>query len=262
MALEFADLKLGKQDHKFDERTLRLARFALPDIRVPVPWDFDKGRRPIPIRMWGNDANGDCVIAAQSNHLLRLERVEQRRTIPLFDKDCVDRYRLLTGSQEAGDSRDEGLVALDSMRDWNHNGYQTPKRNYKIAAYGELDVLDMTELQMAAFIFHGIHFGFWLPVAARRMTSQGVWDYNGESSPEFQPGSWGGHMVYSKAFDNETFEILTWGIKVKVTHDFIRKYCDEAWAVVDSFDSWRTRQTIDVPGLTRQLFEISPRVNQ
>lgn len=262
------ELKLGKNEHRHDNRTLMLANFFLPDIRVPSKFDFDKGRAAFPLRMWGNDAYGDCVIADRCNAILRLERIEQRRTIALYDEDAVTEYKKLTGCQSPGDENDSGLVILDAMREWKNTGLATDgragirsPRSYTIAAYGELDPHDGKQLRMATYVLHGIHFGFWLPRAAQGMTNAGVWDYNGETGDDWEPGSWGGHCVFSKAFDENSMEVLTWAMKVKVTDSFIKKYCDECWAVVDSLDSWRTKQTIDVTKLTEQLHSITSKVN-
>jgi hypothetical protein len=263
------DFRLGKGEYTHDPRTLMMTRFVLPEIRVPSKYDFDKGRKAIPIRLWGNNDWGDCVIAGQANHLLRLERVEQRRTISLVDQDVINRYKQMTGSMAPGDEKDQGLVVLHAMRHWRNNGWHLPvltksggTRNYSISAYGELDPGNKKQLRQAAYVFHGIHMGFWLPIAAQRMTSEGVWDYQGGTGPEWSPGSWGGHLVYAKKFDEESFEVLTWGMKVKVTNEFINRYCDEAWAAVDNFDSWRVKQTIDVAKLRQQLQQISSKVDQ
>jgi hypothetical protein len=262
-------VRLGKQEYEHNPLTIMLARYLLPEIRTPTRFDFDTGRRPFPMRMWGNNAWGDCVIAGRCNHILRLERIEQRRTIALFDDDAISEYQKLTGSQTPEDANDTGLGVLDAMREWKNTGMMTDgrngvrlPRNYQIAAYGEIEPQDHQQLKMAIYAMHGIHMGFWLPRAAQSMTNQGVWDYQGQSGPEWQPGSWGGHLVYSKAFDTDTVEILTWAEKVKVTWNFLDKYCDESWAVVDSFDSWRTKQTIDVAGLIAQLHQISKHVNE
>jgi hypothetical protein len=261
--------KLGKGKYVHDERTVMLARLLLPEIPVPATWDFDKGRKAIPLRMWGNDAWGDCVIAGEANQLLRLERIEQRRTVPMGDQDAINRYKELTGAQQPEDENDTGLVVLEAMRNWRNTGWQMDgrvnvrnPRNYSIAAYGELEPNDHSQLRAASYLLHGIHFGFALPIAAQGMTNNGVWDYNGETGSQWEPGSWGGHLVYSKAFDPESMEILTWAMKVKVTNNFIDKYCDEAWAVVDSLDSWRTKQTIDVQKLIQTLTGISHKVDE
>jgi hypothetical protein len=230
-------------------------KFFLPDIRVPASYDFDKNKTPIALLRWGNDKWGDCVIAGEANHLLRLERIEQRRTVRMTDDTAVERYKALTGAQVPGDDKDEGLVVLDAMRDWRNSGWTINNRNYTIAAYGELKPGDRQQLRMASYTLHGVHLGFSLPISTQKMGS--VWDYTGQSGSEWRPGSWGGHLVFSKRFTADGLEILTWGEKVFVTNEFIEKYCDEAWAVVDSFDSWRIKQTIDVNKLIQQISEIS-----
>lgn len=254
-------MRLGKAAYQHDDRTLMLARYVLPEIRVPAKHDFDKGRSPIPVRMWGNDAWGDCVIAGQANHILRNERVEQRRTVPLKDSHVIDRYKLLTGAQMAGDGQDNGLVVLQAMRDWRSNGFIVDKRNYNVSAFGELEPQDDKQLRAASYLLHGIHFGFWLPRAAQAMTDNGFWDYAGQSGGEWSPGSWGGHLVYAKKYDPESFSVLTWGREVKVSNSFIHKYCDEAWAVVDNFDSWKVKQTIDIEKLKNHLRDVGAKVN-
>lgn len=255
------NVRLGKQDHVHDDRTLMLANFILPDTHVPTSYDFDKGKREIPVRMWGNDDWGDCVIAGQANQLLRLERIEQRRTIPLGDQDAIDRYKALTGSQAPGDANDNGLVVLDALRNWHHSGWISGSHNYTIDAYGELEPNDPLQLRMGVYLLHGVHFGFSLPDAAKVMTRNGVWDYNGETGPEWEPGSWGGHLVFSKAYTKRGCKVLTWGEEVLVTDNFIKRYADEAWSVVDSLDAWKSKQTIDVPALTKKLREITSKVN-
>lgn len=256
------NVRLGKQDHKHDDRTLMLAKFIRTETRIPSGYDFDKGRAAIPVHMWGNDDWGDCVIAGQANQLLRLERIEQRRTIPLGDQDAIDRYKTLSGSQSPGDAQDNGLVVLDALRDWHHSGWMNAGRNYTIDAYGEIMPNDPVQLRMGIYLLHGVHFGFSLPSAAQAMTDAGVWDYNGETGPEWEPGSWGGHLVFSKAYTVKGCKVLTWGREVLATNNFIKKYADEAWSVVDSLDAWKSKQTINIPALISELQQITSKVNQ
>lgn len=253
-------MKLGKQPYEHDARTVRLAKYftaAIPSI--PAHFDFDQGRAAFPLPTWGNLDWGDCVLAAQANAELRLERVEQRGTIKLTDNDVISRYRMMTGANTPGDRNDRGLIMLQAFRDWRR-GWQveSTRRNYTIAAYGELENDNPQMLRQAIYLLHGIHLGFDLPITAQRMTRNGLWEvkpYDIET-PEGQPGSWGGHCVFAKAYDADTVEILTWGMKIKVTDDFIKAYCDEAWSVVDSFDSWRETHFFDVMSLVTYLREI------
>lgn len=258
-------VRLGKHPYKHDERTLQLARFFKTDaVAIPSSFDFDHNRKPFPERMWGNDAYGDCVIAAEANNELRLERVETWQTVSIQDGDAINRYKHITGCEQPGDERDTGLVILDTMKDWRGNGFKTAYkgRDYKIDAYGELDASNPEELRAGIFLLHGIHFGIALPAAAQKMTNQGKWDYNGESGAQWEPGSWGGHCVYAKRYTNSSIYVLTWEMEIEVTNPFIEKYADEAWGVVDSLDAWRSSSHFDVAAMEAALRSISTKVDQ
>lgn len=259
--------RLGKAEHKADERTLMLARY-MADISIRPTFNFDKGRAAIPLRPWGNNDYGNCVEAAKANAILRLERVEQRRTLPIVDNTVIWWYQRESIRQFGppapmypGDARDQGLFMLNAFSSWRHEGreIQVGKnlRTFKIAAYGELDPNDTHQLRQAIYLLYGIHMGFWLPRAAARMPK--VWDYKGETGPEWEPGSWGGHAVFSKRYDTDGIHVLTWGEEILITDAFVKRYCDEAWAVVDQLDVWRATRAFDVDAMLARLREVGAR---
>lgn len=241
-------MKLGKQPFKFDKRTAKMADFVDPSIRAPVKFDFDKGRSAFPHNMWGNDEYGDCVLADQMNHLLRFERTETRHTLKAKDEDVISQYLKLTGG------KDEGLVMLDSFNWWRHSGWNIKGKNYTIDGFGGLPPADQQKLKLACYLLHGIDFGFSLPISAQRQTREGYWDV--VEGPEGEPGSWGGHAVYCKRYDADNFYVITWGTEIRVTNAFVAQYCDEAWAVVDSLDTWRKHPAFDVQQFEQYLDEI------
>lgn len=256
-------MRLGKKPHFFDERTLALGNF-MERGPLPASHDFDKHRAKFPLHVWGNDQWGNCVVVAQAHQLARLERLEQRRTLPITEANVVDRYKALTGSQMAGDAQDQGLVMLDTLKAWRAGweldySRSAPPRNYRIAAYGELDPHDPWQLQASIFYLHGIQFGLWLPyIAAVALDAPNpVWDYVPTGDWQERAGTWGGHAVYCKSYlSNGDYEILTWGMKVRMTQAFVDRYCDEAWACVDDFDTWRNSSVIDVASMIQRLREI------
>lgn len=265
---DFTKVRLGKQDYVADPRTLKAEMFMRADLRTPDLWDFDKNRAPFPIRTWNNTLKGDCVVAGQANQLMRFERLEQKRTISLLDSDAVTQYEK-ESIRQFGSYTDNGLVVLYNLRDWRNFGWEVSgmkdvrwPRTYKISAYGEIEPLDRKQIRMAMYYLQGVQCGFSLPLAAQAQTNNRLWDYNGQTGPEWQPGGWGGHLVYAKAYDPETIEVMTWGMKVRVTNAFFEKYVDECWAVVDSLDTWRAQQTIKVEYLNELLNKITSKVNQ
>lgn len=94
------------------------------------------------------------------------------------------------------------------------------------------------------------------------MTNDGVWDYNGQTGPEWEPGSWGGHCVYSPAYTPEGVRVLTWDMELLMTWNFIARYIDEAWGVVDLLDAWRKTGHLDVDAMEKRLHEITSKVDQ
>ena len=264
-------MRLGKREYHHDEKTMMLGNFMAPPV-VPAKHDFDAHRAKFPLHVWGNDAWGNCVKVGQANQLTRLERIEQRRTLKLQTDHIVKAYQeevarqFGTAPEFPGDENDHGLVVLHNLRNWRNIGWPLDftkkpddERVYTISAFGELEPNDYEQLKAACYLLHGIHLGIWLPVAVQGVYSK--WDYKPEedTGPAWAPGSWGGHLVYAKAYDGDEMEILTWGQKVRVTKSFLARYCDEAWAVVDNFDNWRRSKQIDVEGMLAYLREIGAR---
>lgn len=253
------DFRLGKQEYVHDPRTLKLASFlSVPS--VPDTFDFDKGRTKLPLHMWGNDVYGDCVLAGQANCLIRLERIETHTTLKsLTDEAVVKKYKQLTGCTSPGDQNDSGLVVLDSLGEWRHNGWPL-KHAYTIDAYGQIDVADFPSLHAGCYLLGGIHFGFRLPITARDQIHAGKpWDVVAGAGADSKPGSWGGHLVFAKRYAPGIFPCLTWGKEQVMTDAFIEKYSDEAWAVVDSLDRWRKNDHLDVQGMIDKLRSVGAR---
>jgi hypothetical protein len=85
-------MKLGKKPYEHDPKTAKLAEFLDLTAVAPSTFDFDKGRAKFPTDTWSNNDYGDCVMAARTNHLLRLERSETRRTVPITKDMVVKKY--------------------------------------------------------------------------------------------------------------------------------------------------------------------------
>lgn len=249
-------MKLGKRKYKHDEKTIMLGTVLDELAPVPSVYDFDKNRAPFPTDVWGNDRYGDCVMAGRTNHLLRLERVETRRTPRITAKEVIDKYFELSGGQ------DSGLVVLDALVDWRNNGWEIPTaagiRHYFIDAFGELEVANRKQIRQSIYYLHGAQFGIELPISAQEQTRQGYWDV--ATGPDSEPGSWGGHLVAGFKYDFENVYVKSWGKEIKVSNAFIEKYCDEVWAVVDKLDPWKKNDILDVAKLREILKDIGAHV--
>lgn len=258
-------IRLGKKGYVYDTRTLRLGPVLEPPptIMVPEVWDLDAHRAKLPLGMYGNDEWGDCVLAGRGNHLVRNERIESRRTVPLTAQQVVARYKEMTGAQTPGDQNDTGLVVIDALKDWRSGWPLTFSKakatTYKITAFGSLSPRDRAELRAAAYLLNGIQLGLWLPNSAKYQWRNGQeWDDIGTNDWQAQPGSWGGHLVYAKHFDQGGIYCITWGTEHYMTNRFIERYCDEAWAVVDALEG--KSKFLDVDKMLKHLQDVGAQI--
>jgi hypothetical protein len=263
-------VRLGKKPYKHDPRTLMLGPLLdLSAVAVPTGYDFDSHRVPFPKSSWGNNDWGDCVMAGRANHMLRLERSERRITLPLTEKDVVEEYKNEVERESGdrphspGDNADQGLIVLEALKDWRNNGWDVPMnhlgtRRYTntIQAYGRLSPDNSDQIKAAIFMLNGVQFGLNLPLSAQRQFSQERKWYVTEGL-NTKPGSWGGHLVYSKRYGPKGVWVITWGIEICVTWQFIVKYCDEAWAVVDRVDDPALKHWLDVDAMMKKLQSIT-----
>lgn len=251
---------LGSEAH--DLRTLNFADFLNSDVQHPKKWDFDKGRKAFASHVWGNDQYGDCELAARANYINRIQRAETKRTPHFNDDDVIDLYKKMTGCEIPGDNNDSGMTTLDNLKQWR-NGW-TPdslagsEYTYSIDAYGFIDPSNESLLRLASYLFNGVLLGIWLPVTAQAQTEAGgPWDYVPSAGWEAEPGSWGGHAVLSKRYDDENIYVLTWGTEIRVTNAFVKEYVDEAYVAVESFRAWQTyKHVFDVSKLIQTMNDI------
>lgn len=250
-----SSVALGKQDYKHDERTLQMKTLfeAVPLPDIPNTYDLSKHRRPMPLGLWGNDAYGDCVKVAKYNHIVRLERLDRRRTLKVTDDLVIGEYKEDTGCVSPGDANDTGLVMLDNFNRWRTEQNTIPQGKTAkewptgIHAFGYV-ADDHAEMRAACYLLGGIEFGIALPwTAAQQIRDGQPWDDTGATGPDAEPYSWGGHAVYSYKYDDGGFWVVTWGMLQYMTNAFIDRYVDERWAVVDNIEGkfWLPQTTLD-----------------
>jgi len=228
-------MRYGKREPEFDERTIQFSKYMDSGFHAPTKYDFDKQRAEIPISDWGSQVYNCDVIASQANQLLRFGRIDERRTLPLHQRDVVNQYKRVAGSRRNHDENDIGVSMLQAFKAWQ-KGWWIRGKEYKIAMYGEVYPNERGLVRTAIYIFRGVHFGFWLPKAVEGRVDR--WDWNGENGELWKPGSLGGTAAYCKAYNPHGYEVIAWGNPVWVTNSFVEKYCDECWIAVESIDYW------------------------
>lgn len=253
---------LGKKAVQHDSRNLRAVRYMTSTY--PRTYDWQKRRSPVPARTYGNTTYGDCTLASQANCLVRFERSESRRTIILPDQLVIGNYLSMTGGA------DEGWYELDALKRWRTVGFSPRNdRTYTIDAFAQINSKNVDEIKAALWQFKLIKICFLLPWAWSSVgvegydPNPGVWDV-GEGD-DYEVGSWGGHSMSADAYDEEGLWVIhTWyegprQARQKVTWDAVRKYADEAYSLVDSFNTWRQRRAVefDLQALAEDVADVT-----
>lgn len=235
-------MRLGKHPAKVEPHTLRLgaildeARADTPPSTVPVPKGVSWG-------MYQNDVIADCTCAAVAHMIENWDarEVAYAREAPT-DALVLDLYSRVNGG------RDEGAFALDVLNEWCAHGLGADT----ITGFAKVDHTDLDRMRYATWVFGGLYIGLDLPLTAQAQ-GHAPWAYIPAAGRRAHKGSWGGHAVDVVGYDPAGVTIITWGREQRMTWDFWRHYCDEAFCVFDYADWLGDVPGFDLPKLQHAL---------
>jgi hypothetical protein len=241
--------KLGKAPAKRDKRNFAFAALVKAAPKLPPSYDFDTKHPGIPTPMFANDTLGCCVIAGRAHQTLRFEDIEQGSVMMITDKDVTKEYFKETGGS------DSGLVVLDSLSEWRHDGWKVGKHTFLIQAYAELNRSNRNQVRQAIYADVGMGIGVQLPTCAQHEIQTGQ-PWATTTGPGSAKGSWGGHYVYVCGYTPKGPVCVTWGRKQQMTWAWFDKYCDEAYAIFDAKNTFK-KSMIDRTKLKALLKDVS-----
>jgi hypothetical protein len=179
------------------------------------------------ITSWGmmlNDKLGDCTIAGLGHSKRGFAAVAQKKTIVVPDSQIQTAYSAVAGYNPLTGANDNGALisaALEYDRTVGVGGF-------KNQAYGAVDISGLDRVKEAINYFGGCLVGVNLPNTAEQQTDAGqAW-----TVPWFYHIV-GGHCIWLAAYDSDWFWAVTWGELQGITPDFLAKFLDEAWVLVD-----------------------------
>jgi hypothetical protein len=254
-----------------DRRTFMAAAVLRPDeVTVPDRHRIAGGLRTVPV--FANDRLGDCTQASIGHAIVTMERSSSQRELPLTDQDIIEAYQRVGGYVPGRPDTDNGAYELDSMNHWRQVGLgrERDQTAHRIAAFVRVDHTDPSEVLTAHYVFGGLKVCAGLPLSASDQMRQGLpWDVT--TGPRAKWGSWGGHSMYSAAYDRDLRDrpsarsrlsgldgvaVWTWGREQWMTWAWWASYVDETYAVVseDYFrKGGRTPQGFDAERLADML---------
>lgn len=245
--------KLGKLSPRHDPRTLLIADYIQSTALPPPPGSESWASK---VSTWGmmlNDKLGDCTCAA-AGHLIRAWTASSGHEVATTDSQIEAAYQAVSGFDPKTRKNDNGAAGIAVLNYWRSNGIG----GHKIGAFAALEPRNSMHVQDGIFLFGGIYIGLALPLSAQRQT---VWSTPpGGPRGVGAPRSWGGHAVPVIAYDPRGLTCITWGGPKRMTWDFWRNYCDEAYAILSPDFVGGTRPApngFDLAALTKDLHRVT-----
>lgn len=214
--------KLGRKPlNKVAHRAmLRFGDYLKPSALPPPPSvvDFMKAL-PDDTGAMANDALGDCT-AAGYGHAIQTWTANNGAMVTPTDDAVINFYSGSTGYVRGDSSTDNGGDEVVTTQYAKDVGMQLPDGTFdKVVAIVTMDTSNLTQLRTAQALFGGIYTGISLPKTAQ---AQDVWSELIAGGEDAEPGSWGGHCIWSPYSDatRNLFGGVTWGIKKLWTFDW------------------------------------------
>lgn len=222
--------KLGKKAPRVDSRTLKLSNYlAKPSTTLPRPPAEVSWVTKVPSwPMYLNDSLGDCVIAAMGHMIEQWSFYATGTEVSVTNNQVLSAYEILGGYVPNNPETDNGVDMLSALQWWKRTGFA----GHKILAYMSVDWTNLTEVFQAIQLFGNVFLGVALPVTAQGQNGWTVAQGGPDNNPNAAPGTWGGHCIPLMAASPETLTCITWGERLKMSHNFLKDYGEEAYVVL------------------------------
>ena len=261
-------LKLGKKPATYDSRDFRFADLRTLAPLPPHPKQFGH-EKLVAAKAWqmlGNGPDntvapgftgaGDCVFAG-GDHETMMWTIEGGHPATFTGANAIADYSAVTGydphaplDSHGENPTDNGTNVRDALKYRRKTGLvDAHGTRHKIGAYVALEIGNMEELLEALYLFGIVAIGFQFPASAMDQFDHGKpWSVVAGSTIE------GGHYVPLVAY-RQTLECVTWGRIQKMTTEFYKKYCDEAWAILspEMLASGKSPEGFDLAQLQKDL---------
>lgn len=217
----------------------RVLTAALPAPLASVDWHSEIADWP----MYGNATWGDCVEAEIGHHEEVFTKYGVGTLVEVTDNDVLGAYSAITGfDPNAGppgsNPTDNGTNIQDALSYWRKVGIV----GHQIAAFAQVNVADMREVQTALALFGPLSIGINLPSSA-------VDQFNAGQPWDVVPGSQiaGGHCVALVGYDADYLYVVTWGAVQEMTYAFWSQYVEESWTPLSR--EWINSAGVDPEGV-------------
>jgi hypothetical protein len=170
-----------------------------------------------------NDQLGDCTCAATA-HATQIWSANTGTMGSPPDSAVLAAYESVCGYVPGNAATDQGGVETTVLAAWQAG---LPGIS-KIDAWIPVNPANVDHMRKAIERFGLLYVGLALPNTIQDQPT--VWTVELGAGADAGAGTLGGHAVVVAAYDETSFDICTWGYRVKMSADFVAAYMDEAYA--------------------------------
>jgi hypothetical protein len=216
----------------------------------PQGWEFKVN--PADWGMLGNDQYGDCACAGIC-HLIQGQSTNTGNPLHATTDQALALYSAATGFNPNDPSTDNGTVLTDLLTYIKANGVEMTDATGKpvtveVVGSASLDITSLAQLRYAAYTFGGNYLGINCPQECETDTTN--WN--------FAPGLpiAGGHCIPQEGEGGAGGQIISWGMKIPVSNQFLTGYLEEGYVVITK--AWlnaqgKTPTGLDLNGLVAAM---------
>jgi len=195
--------------------------------------DVDRASKVPDWPMYGNDAIGDCTIAAMGHAYTALEMYAGHLGTVFPESEIVKAYSAVSGYDPATGANDNGAQMQDVLAYMRSEGMTDQLgKTHKVVAYAALGrPANPALLSQCLKTFGSVYVGIDCPQSAEDEFGREPWTY--------EPGSpiLGGHAIslhrrHPYGSKVGVWDFSTWGAIQPVTSPFLAHYVEEAWIFV------------------------------
>ena len=248
--------KLGRLPRRHDPLVPHFSRLAagrtLPEL--PPAVDHTTGM-PAELGPMLNDRLSDCTCAAFYHAVqvwsFNTSADHTMHTVP--DSDVLALYASACGYRPDVPGSDPGgdvQTVLTHLLRVGAPVAPAGKPSHRIAAFIELDPTKPEHLKRAIADCGVVYLGFRVPhhIVPDNAPTPEIWDVQDSDPPDA-----GSHCVLLAGYGSASVRVISWGRCYTMTLDFLVKYADEAYALVDR--NWLTRKQTSLAGLSLAQIE-------
>lgn len=234
--------KLGRRPRSFRPEIPHYSALRL--MRAPDPIPASKSwlvGMPDDLGFMLNQDLGDCTCAGlgHARQVWTFNTTGHMVTVP--DADVAALYERACGYVPGDASTDQGGNEQDLLAYCVRTGIPTENGPDHLLGFYEVDARNLDDVRRAIYETGLAYIGISIPEAWSQAQAGDTWDAT-DSPVE------GGHCVILAGYDPAGFDVVSWGMRFRLTDAGFKQACDEAYALVDR--SWINATGATPAGLT------------